>query len=312
MDNNKKYNILITGLIIVVILIIYQNTKFKKEIEYLQMSISNMGSNLDRAINNMSNSISNEVGNLLKEQENVVSDYKSTYKGIDTDKEIVKTLFEFTLKESDGDSKVCINISTHDDTAGKEYECMTTDGLNYSCQVELSYKEDYIIYMYQKSADGSSNRLNSESYQDNVKNQFDNRVRLMGSGTSTNDEGTDFSFSLENKTFGEQSLKVKSVVVKAFYGDKEVFAQDVTDYNIVNSKALDRINLMIAAGDYDSTQVQEIEYSQISTDNNGNEYGNYIVNIMHSETGAAVEYNNYPDYSYKVIVTFNNGDVIEL
>ncbi|GKX28052.1 hypothetical protein SH1V18_05320 [Vallitalea longa] len=288
MDNNKKYNILIIGLIVIIILIIHQNTKFKEEVEFLENRLSSVESNLDNAINNMNNSISNEVKNLLKEQQNVVSDYKSTYNGIDTDKEIVNTLIEFTLKQTDGDSKVCLNISTHDETVGKEYECITTDGLNYSCQVELSYNEDYIIDMYQKSADGSRNKLNSDSYYDNVKNEFDNRVGLMGRGTSTNDEGTDFSFSLENKTFGEQSLKIKRVVAKAFYENKEVFMKDVTEYNIVNSKAIERINLMIAAGDFDSTQVPEIEYSQISTDNNGNEYGNYIVNIMHSETGVAV------------------------
>ncbi len=36
-----------------------------------------------------------------------------------------------------------------------------------------------------------------------------------------------------------------------------------------------------------------------------------MVTILHSETGTPVEYNDYPDYSFKVIITFNNGDVYE-
>ena len=311
MENNKKYNVLILGLVVLVVLIAYQNVKFKREMEYLQNRISNMESNLNQGINNLSYTISNEVENLLNEQQNIVSNYKSTYNGIDTQKEIVKTLVEFTLKQSDADSKVYLNVSTQNNTKGKDYECVSTNGLAYSCEVELTYKDNYILNMYQKSADGSYKKLNSYSYPSNVKSDFENRVSILGTGTGTDKERTDYSFTLRNKTFGEQSFEIKSVVVKGFYEDKEVFTKDVTAYNIVNSEARDKINLKIAAGEVNSTAIPEIKYSQISTDDKGDEYGNYMVSILHSETGAPVEYNNYPVYRFKVIITFNNGDVYE-
>ncbi|GMQ57213.1 hypothetical protein AN1V17_16080 [Vallitalea sediminicola] len=311
MENNKKYNVVVIGLILVIVLIINQNIKFKKEMEYLQSRVSNMESNINNGVNNLSDTISDKVETILNEQQNIVSNYKFTYNSVDTQTGIVKTLVGFTLKQSDADSKVYLNVSTQNNTTGKDYECVSTNGLNYTGKVELSYKDNYILNMYQKSVDGSCKKLNSYSYQNNVKNDFENRVSILGAGTSGSKEGTDYSFTLRNNTFGEQSFKIKSVVVKAFYEDNEVFLKDVTTYNIVNSEARDKINLMIAAGDVASTAIPEIEYNEISTDEKGDEYGTYMVTILHSETGAPIEYNNYPDYSFKVMITFNNGDVYE-
>ena len=93
--------------------------------------------------------------------------------------------------------------------------------------------------------------------------------------------------------------------------DKEVFTKDVTDYNIINSEAIDRLNVMIASGDINGVEVPEMEFGEIPTDDEGNEYGHYMVSVLHSETGAPVEHNNYPVYSFKVIITFNNGEVYQ-
>ncbi|GIP31204.1 hypothetical protein [Paenibacillus sp. J2TS4] len=311
MENNKKYNLIIIGLIGLVALMIYQNVKFKKEMEFLNSHVSNMELNLNNGMNNLSYTILNQVENLINEQQNMVSEYKSTYNSVDAQKGIVKSLVEFSLKQSDADSKVYLNVSTQNNPNGLDFECGSANGFSYACETELSYKDNYILNIYQKDPAGSYKKLNSDSYPHHIKSDFENRINLTESGTSTNNERTDYSFKLRNKTFGEQSFEINSVIVKAFYEGREVYSKDVTSYNIVNSEARDKMNVMIASGQIDSTAIPEIEYSEISTDDNGDEYGNYMVSILHADTGAPVENIKYPEYSFKVMITLHNGDVYE-
>jgi len=313
MENNKKYNIIIIAFIAITGLLFYQNAKFKAEMDFLQNRISAMESNINLGLNQISYRFSDEVRQLLNESQNEISDYKFSYKGVDTKKRIVKALAEFALKQSDASSKVYLNVSAEQsNTEGNDYECLSANGINYVCEIELSFKENYVFNIYQKSADGSHKKLNSIPYSQNIKYDFDNRLSLMESGTATTAERTDYSFRLSNKTFGERDFRIKSVVVKAFYEDKEVFSKDVTNYNIVNSEARDRMNVMIAAGDTSAVALPEVEYGGISADAEGIESGYFIVSIPHSETGAPVKYNDYPTYSFKVIVTFMNGEVSEI
>lgn len=312
MENSKKYNLIIIALIAIVGLLFYQNVKFKGEMVTLQSRISAMESNINNELNYLRSGISNELERLINENQSIVSDYKFTYNGVDTKTGTVKALVEFSLKQSDAASKVYLNASAQSNAIESDYECMSVNGIDYTCEIDVSYSENYMLNMYQRSADGSQMKLNSNPYHQNIKHEFENRLRLMNSGTSTNEQRTDYSFRFENRTFGQEDFRVKKVVVKAFYMDEEVFAKDVTDYNIVNSEARDRMNLMIAAGEINAESVPELEYGDISTDEEGYEQGDYLVSILHSQTGAPVKYNNYPTYSFKVIITFNNGEVYEL
>ncbi|HHW31058.1 MAG TPA: hypothetical protein GXX20_05195 [Clostridiaceae bacterium] len=312
MENGKKYNVIVIALILILGLLIYQNVRLNREIEYLNNRVSNMESNINLELNNLIYGISDRVESILSEQQNIVSSFSSTYNGVDTKSGTVKTLIEFTLKQSDADSKVYLNVSSQNNSNGLNYECISANGLNYSCEIELSYKENYTLNIYQKSADGDYKKLNSYPYQKDIKSDFENRISFLESGTGTDKEKTTYTFKLRNKTFGEQDFKIKSVIVKAYYKDKEVFSKDVTAYNILNSEAVDKLNIMIAAGDINASALPEVKYGEISTDDKGDEYGSYMVNILHSETGAPVEHNNYPEYSFKVIVTLFNGEVYEL
>ena len=312
MENSRKSNLIIFALIVIVGLQFYQNVKFKGEMEKLQSRISTMESSINSGLNHLRYSISNEMEMLINENQSMVSDFKFTYSGVDTKTGIVKGLVEFSLKQSDAASKVYLNASTQGNAKENDYECISANGINYTCKVELPCNENYELNVYQKSADGSQKKLNSNAYYQNIKGEFENRLSFMESGTSTSNQRTDYSFRFINRTFGQQDFRIKKVVVKAFYMDKEVFSKDVTHYNIVNSEARDRMNVMIAAGEINAESVPELEYGDISTDEEGNEYGHYLVSILHSQTGAPVEHNNYPTYSFKIIITFNNGEVYEL
>ena len=184
MESNKKYNIIIIALIAIVGLTIYQNVKFKGEMENLQNRVSSMESNINLGLNNLRYSISDEVGRLLNENQNIVSDYKFTYNGVDTKTGIVKAFVTFTLKQSDASSKIYLNISTQNDPKGNDFECLPANGVNYTCEVDLSFKENYILNMYQKSDDGSFKKLNSDSYLQNIKDDFENRLSIMESGAN--------------------------------------------------------------------------------------------------------------------------------
>lgn len=312
MENSRKYNLIIIALVAIVGLQFYQNAKFKGEMENLQSRISVMDSNINNGLNGLRYGISNEMERLINENQSMVSDYEFTYNGVDTKTGTVKALVEFSLKQSDAASKVYLNASTQSNAKENDYECMSANGINYTCEIDVSYSENYMLNMYQKSADGSQMKLNSNPYHQNIKDEFENRLSFMESGTSTSNQRTDYSFRFKNRTFGQEDFRIKKVVVKAFYMDEEVFAKDVTDCNIVNSEARDRLIVMMAAGEIDAENVPEEEYGDISIDEEGNEYGEYLVSILHSQTGAPVEYNNYPTYSFKVIVTLNNGEVYEL
>jgi len=308
---DKKMNAVIAGLLIIIAILIYQNAKFKKEMEYLQSRIVNIESSINSGISNLYYTIPERIESFFKEQQSIVTDFSYNYYGADMQNGTLKTIISFSLKQVDKDSKIYINVMSQDNTNGENYECESENGLDYTCKADLSVNYDYVLNVYQKTGEGNYLKLNTDAYYLNAKSDFANKLSISESGTATDKEKTDFSFSLQNKTFGEKGLKIKSIIVKCFYDGREVFAQDVTDKNIVNSEARDRINVMIAAGELNPESVPAIEYGTVSEDENGNEYGSFIVSVPHSETGAPVENNKFPEYNFKVIITFNNGEVLE-
>lgn len=310
MEKDKKYYVIIVFFIVIVIMTINQNIRLKEEIQCIQNRLSNIEGNTESGLRNLRSAILNRMDYLLKKQQNTVSKYTYIYKGVEVKTDTVKTLIEFTLKQSDAKSKVYLNKSTLTNIDGEDYECLHVSGLNYICELELSYKDNYNISFYEKSNDNSFKKLNSISYQINAKDHFDNRVELQGGGSSTSREKTEYSFSVDNKTFGEESFKIKNVMFRAYYEGKEVFEKDVTTFNIMNSENREKLNLMIAEGEVEESEIPEIEYGQVVADKNGDESGNYKVEILHSETGVSAEY-GLPTYNIIVTVTFNNGDVYE-
>ncbi len=310
--DNKRYMAIMIGLIIVIVLIINQNFRLKGEMETMQNRLSNMESNMNQNFNHASQTFLNQVENVINEQQSLVTNYKSTYETVDSQAETIQSLVTFTLKQADEQATVYVRASTQDDTESKEYACITSNGIDYSCEVELAYTDDYIMDIYQQSEDGSYKKLNTSSYPHHIHSDMDNRISVTSSGTGTNEERTVYTFSVRNQTFSKLDLKINSVVVKAYYEGEEVFAQDVTDHNIVNAEARDKLRLQIAAGEIDPESVPDMEYGEIATDENGVEYGDYRVTISHADTGAPVEHNEYPEYQFKVIVTLHNGEVFEL
>lgn len=304
-----KYNTIIIGIVAIAILIFYQNVKFKEEISALKADISIARSDM----NNLSNSISDRVEWLLNQQNNLVTDFSLTYTGIDTETKSIKALVKLTLKQADSGSRVYLNATDENNTEATDIECISENGLNYTCELTLPYKYNYIFNVYQESADRSRKKLNTDFYSGNMKNDYENRIRMMENGTESGAEGTNYSVVINNMTFGQTALKIKSVVIKAFLEDKEVFSKDVTDLNIANAKTRDRINVMIASGETNiSSDVPEAEYGPTFVDEKGIETGSYMIKIPHATTGAPMEKNSYPEYSFKVIVTNYNGEVFEL
>lgn len=311
MESNKKFAAAIIGLIILLMLSIYQNVTLKAELEQVQNLISTMQSNLNQNINNLQYSLSNQVENLLNEQQNVVEDYQASYANIDTDKKTVTTSVQFKLKEAEVGSNIFLQASTLETTETEEYECTAAGNLQYVCEAELSYKHDYTMDIIQKSATGDTKRLNARSYTNHLKSEFLDRVRITVMGAKTTSSLTQFSFSLYSNTFGEPNLQIESVIVKAFYEDQEVYTKDVTADSIVMSEASDKVKTMIASGEIISEEFKELEYNKPSTNEHGEQTGLYVVTVNHSETGAEVLENKFPKYQFKVIVTLKNEDVIE-
>ncbi|GIQ69671.1 hypothetical protein XYCOK13_24950 [Xylanibacillus composti] len=299
------------GLLLVIVLIINQNFKLRSEMEAMHNRLSNLESNVNQAINHASYTLINQVENVVNEQQSMVTNYKSMYKAVHTQTKTLQSLVAFTLKQADEHASVFLRASIPDNSVSNEYECATSNGLDYSCEVELAYTDNYVLDMYQRSDDGSYKKLNTSSYPHHAKSDMDNRIHVTSSGTGTNKESTDYTFTIRNKTFGEPDLKMKSVVVKAFYEGEEVVSKDVTGHNIANAEARDRINLMIASGEMDPAAVPEVKYGDIAADEHGDEYGNYMVSVFHAETGAPVEHDDFPEYLFKVIVTLHNGEVFE-
>lgn len=308
-ENRWKYNIIIIGIVAIAILVIYQNAKLKEEISALRDDISTARSDM----NILSSSISDRVEWLLNEQNNLVTDFSLNYTDIDTETKSIKALAKFTLKQADSGSRVYLNATDENNTVATDFECISENGLNYTCELTLPYKYNYIFNVYQESADRSRKKLNTDFYSGNMKDDYENRVRMVESGTESGTEGTNYSVVISNMTFGQSALKIKSVVIKAFYEEKEVFSKDVTDFNIANAQTINRINVMLASGDTNiSSAIPEAEYGPTFVDEKGIETGSYMINIPHAATGVPVEKNNYPKYSFKVIVTNYNGDVFEL
>jgi hypothetical protein len=56
---------------------------------------------------------------------------------------------------------------------------------------------------------------------------------------------------------GKKTFLQPKIFLLLRYKDKEVFSKDVTAYNILNSEAADKLNLMIAAGDINASAFRD-------------------------------------------------------
>ena len=330
MKENKKINAIIIFLIIIILMLFFQNRSYNNKLQLLESQLSSLQHNLNNGINGVYNNIANYIDAALKNSQSFIDTYFISYNGLDLDNKTVDVHMSFRLKQTSPNTKIQVLALPIDSVASlkdNKFEAVTNNGIDYTCDFSLPYIYNYNFDIYEIGLDGYNKKLNSETIARYIKDEFDNRTFIRSAGMSSSKDKVEINFELENETFGQEDFKVKKVELILLLDGKEVYKKDVTNRNLTNAKDIERYNLMVASGEINPTDDFEYNkiFDKIQMDSDGVERGYYFVSLTHEEIlGSDWNIDNsddykdhisgkkYPEYSYKVQVTYANGEVWKL
>lgn len=326
MDENKKVNAIIIFLIIVILMLFFQNRNYNNRLESLEMQLSSLQHNLNNGMNAVYNNLVNYIDTALESSQSLIDTYSITYDGLDLDSKTVDVYMSFRLKQTSPDTKIqvlALPIDSGELQKNNKFDAVTGNGIDYTCNFSIPYTYNYNFDIYEIGSDGYNKKLNTETIALYIKNDFDNRTLIRSAGMSTSKDKVDINFELENKTFGHEDFKIKKVELILLLDGKEVYRKDVTDRNLTNAEEIERYNLMVASGEISPAENFEYNklFDEIQMDSDGVERGYYVISLTHEEIlgsdggiNDSADYKGYissieyPEYSFKVQVTYSNGD----
>ena len=325
-NENKKLNAIIIFLIVVILMLIFQNRSYNKRIESLEAQLSSYQQNLNTSINLAYNSLISYIDRAIENSRSLIDTYSITYDGLDLDNKTVDVHINFRLKQTSANTKIQVLAAPIDSITPKKdykFEAVTNNGIDYTCDFSIPYTYNYNFDIYEIGSDGYNRKLNTEMIVRYIKNEFDNRTFIGSTGMATSKDDVEISFHLENNSFGQEDFKIKKVELILLLKGKEVYRKDVTDRNLTNAEDIEQYNLMVASGQINPTDDFENNkmFDKIQMDSDGIERGYYIVSLTHEEIlgkegniNGAVDYIGraasveHLEYSFKVQVTYANGE----
>jgi len=229
MNDNKKQNLIIVTLIIMMVILTFNFYTGKRKLENMERQFQVVQSQMNTQYSNLSSDI-----NLLKESMNKsmseLYSYHFSYDGIDTQKGTVKYHMTFDLKQVTSNAKYYISYSPVEENNYTEVEANSIGNMSFDCNLSLSNKYNYMFKIIEKTGDGGSKQLNNEEIFNYVYNDyFVDRIRLDGFTIGQDEKQLTYSFSFSNNTFGIKEYEVKTVEFALYFGDSIVYYEDVTD-----------------------------------------------------------------------------------
>ena len=317
MNDNKKINTIIVLLVMIILLLVVQNYNYKNRYESLQSSITAFQSNIDNTANELNSNITSYIDFALNQSLSSIDSYTISYDGIDVNNKTVNVHLNFRLKETASNTEIQVHAIPIEETAPEKnsFHSVTSNGIDYTSDFTLSYLANYNFDIYETDGQGYQKKLNSEIIEKHIISDFDNRTRSLSSGTSVSNEGIQVDFELVNQTFGEEGFKIKTIELILLMDSEEMYRDDITDRNIVNSAELQQYNLSVASGDIQGIEAAtyDAEFGEIQIDEEGVEYGNYVTYITHEAIlGKIIKDNSLPQYEIRVEVTYVNGEIMRI
>ena len=282
MDINKKLNIILSGIIIV--LLIY-SINISSKWNYLQIAINNQSNsinNLSYRMNDINYKLDNMMQNItttLEEQQKIVADKSYTTLSYQEELEIAKLQMSVTLKQLEKDTKVMLKVEngTSVTTIPMENRGGLVFWVDVDNEIDKAMKYSVVI-------DGSI-MMEEHLFDIDLQGMMANRFRIWTSGTSTGydytNERINYSkdYELVNYYNNDISLKVNNYRVKLLANQEVVFDQS---YNQQNNTLYEPNNqeqyLKIFIGDntgslyFDSKEDIELEFIITVTDDLGLTY----------------------------------------
>jgi len=325
-NENKEVNAIIIFLIVVILMLIFQNRSYNKRLESLEAQLSSYQQSFNSNLNIVYNNLISYIDRAVENSQSLIDTYSITYDGLDLNSKTVEVHMDFRLKQTSANTEIQVLALPIDSVSSiKDYrfEAVTNNGIDYTCNFSLPYTNNYNFDIYEIGSDGYNKKLNSQRIEMYIKDDFDNRTYLRSIGMSTGKDDVEISFELENKTFGQEDFKIEKVELILLLKGKEVYRKDITNRNLTNAEDIERYNLMVASGQINPKDDFEYNkmFGKIQMGSDGVERGYYIVSLSHKEIlgnndfadskGSAVKI-EYPEYEFKVQVTYANGETRQL
>lgn len=259
MNPTKKMTILMVVVLILCIFVFFQNAQLKDHLNTLEMRLSKYQSELATTIDRIDQSIQQA----FSDQNNQIDSYSYTYLDVDEATNMVNVELYVQLKERSANSEIILKQQTSQGT-GSSYKPKQVDGIHYTYEMELSWKNDYVFDAYETTPQGDFKKLNTDPIFCSIASDYENRMVLTSGGFGTGEDFCEATFSLENKTFGVEGNRIERVEWVLMSKDHQVlYTEDVTDQNIVNGGEI------LTQTDNTATTSLKPQYGAIQIDEQG-------------------------------------------
>ena len=300
-DKIQKIMIGFMGLLVVVLTIHIQT--YRREIQNLKGIINNLNQDFNLQLRNLENDFLYLMDDKISKSLSKVSNFTIVYEGINITEKKIKISTTSQLKEVMADSVILLRVTTQASENTMDFELLSNDILSYQCEIELPYENDYVFDLYEISNTGNQSKLNTNSLYMNIHSELQDQTKIKSASISNSDEDMIFEFEIINQTFNEPTFRIKNIDVSVFYGEQEVFREDVINQNILNYTEMEQVLLGIASGEKEYMEISE-QYGPLSMDTSGQEYGNYRIKLIHPD----IVIEDKPNYNIFINVRYENGE----
>ncbi|NLO42317.1 MAG: LapA family protein [Bacteroidales bacterium] len=310
----KTTKTIIGLLIAVLVLNWFSHGKLSRTINELKEENRRLRNEIAESRSSIQNDLTTQMKRLLNENQSNIDTYGvHQYNSIDINKKIVGVKLNFSLKSSENIRKVKVGISTEGKEELTELYAETENGIHYTVNADLSYLSDYSVNIYGITNDGDIKKLNAESFYCGVKNEFENRTQISDIMVGHNNDTTDFAFAITNNTFGYDGLKIKDVKVEGMHGSFDTpVIKTPKEFENEQDYHHSYTNNNYSMRSENASEAIEEARKETYHANIKNEYETkyYKTEFPHSELGVKIKGN--PHYNFKIIITYQNGEMIEL
>ena len=210
-----------------------------RKMDDLSGQLQEVQAGLYNSVKDSQNTITEQMREMINQSQSLLDSYTFAYSGVDTESRMVSVKFSFSLKASTAGSSVIVKprIQGGQGEAGEGIKASTGDGVQYLCEMQLSYENDYDFDLYEISKEGTAKKLNTEEVALYPKSDFSNRTRVSTISSSVSEDGFELEWELENCTFGTDAFQIEKqeLILSSDGSDilrKEITSVDETGKNV--------------------------------------------------------------------------------
>jgi|GEM_PF-2684095 len=252
MENIKKWAIVL--LLVNMAVVIYYGQSIKKELRAVKDEQTSNYHNLSNQIITQGNNISSSMEYFIRENNNLIADYKHRIVNTDLTSKSGDIEYELVIKESSSNSKIIGEFKELDSNNSYRAEFEHTEGLTYRSKTTLALDKNYEVHIYEQMNDGATKKLNtSEIYLLLYNEVYADRIQGLGSGTVTSDDRITYEHSFKFTGDIIEGANIDKVILQVIDSQQNIFNEyDITNQvstkTIHNAELEDKYKVALASG----------------------------------------------------------------